>query len=488
MFYANILFLFFKKQSNLCYHLIMKTLKISYIFLILPLILGIIGLTEAQIPMSDALFYSFSMYFVAYEGPAYNYYVEAARWLAPIMTFSSVLMFFSYYRQRIYNYIKYQRNDSVVLYGNAELCSIIKQSLNNPIIETEDFEFVKAHRYILCGAEEENLLFYENHKEKLRDKKVYIQCETLRSQLISNDNVKLFNMNEISARLYWNKFDIKKILANIKDAHIVLIGFENLGKEIILQALQNNIFDPGQHITYDVFGEEEHFTSIYSSLANISDTVVFYDRWESHLDLINKADVVIVCEQNNQLSIIQTLLMQTTINEIEVFADNPSIYDLLSEQNRLNIFDFKQLALTKENIFNERTLDVAKRLNLRYAHLYNNVEENEVNKELEWNKLDTFTKYSNISSTDYHVTRLKLIQDWDLNNLTDERIDYLAHLEHIRWSRYHYLSNWKYGIPANGKNKDSKQKIHIDLIPYEKLSKVEKDKDRDTVKLLLEFK
>ena len=120
MFYANILFHFFKKQSNLCYHLIMKTLKISYIFLILPLILGIIGLTEAQIPMSDALFYSFSMYFVAYEGPAYNYYVEAARWLAPIMTFSSVLMFFSYYRQRIYNYIKYQRNDSVVLYGNAE--------------------------------------------------------------------------------------------------------------------------------------------------------------------------------------------------------------------------------------------------------------------------------------------------------------------------------------------------------------------------------
>ena len=69
----------------------------------------------------------------------------------------------------------------------------------------------------------------------------------------------------------------------------------NLGKEIILQALQNNIFDPGQHITYDVFGEEEHFTSIYSSLANISDTVLFYDHCESHLDLINKTDFVIVC-------------------------------------------------------------------------------------------------------------------------------------------------------------------------------------------------
>ena len=29
MFYVNILFHFFKKQSNLCYHLIMKTLKIE---------------------------------------------------------------------------------------------------------------------------------------------------------------------------------------------------------------------------------------------------------------------------------------------------------------------------------------------------------------------------------------------------------------------------------------------------------------------------
>ena len=80
----------------------MKTLKISYIFLIL----GVIALRGAQIPMLDALFYSFSMYFVVYEGPAYNYFVEAARWLAPIMTFSSVLMFFSYYRQCIYNYNK----------------------------------------------------------------------------------------------------------------------------------------------------------------------------------------------------------------------------------------------------------------------------------------------------------------------------------------------------------------------------------------------
>ena len=50
---------------------------------------------EVQIPMADALFYSFNMYFVAYKGPIYNYFVEAVRWLAPIMTFRSVLMFFN---------------------------------------------------------------------------------------------------------------------------------------------------------------------------------------------------------------------------------------------------------------------------------------------------------------------------------------------------------------------------------------------------------
>ena len=64
-------------------------------------------------------------------------------------------------------------------------------------------------------------------------------------------------------------------------------------------------------------------------------------------------------------------------------------------------------------------------------------------------------------------------------------LEQLAELEHIRWCRYHYLNNWTYGIPENGKNKDPHRRIHTMLIPYDRLSDQEKEKDRENVRILL---
>ena len=61
----------------------------------------------------------------------------------------------------------------------------------------------------------------------------------------------------------------------------------------------------------------------------------------------------------------------------------------------------------------------------------------------------------------------------------------LAELEHIRWNRYHYINNWRYGIPQNGKNKDSIKKIHKDLVPFSELTEAEKEKDVENIRVLL---
>jgi hypothetical protein len=53
----------------------------------------------------------------------------------------------------------------------------------------------------------------------------------------------------------------------------------------------------------------------------------------------------------------------------------------------------------------------------------------------------------------------------------------LAELEHIRWCRYHYIHNWKYG-PAT----DSSKRIHNCLIPFSELSEEEKAKDAEAIK------
>ena len=68
---------------------------------------------------------------------------------------------------------------------------------------------------------------------------------------------------------------------------------------------------------------------------------------------------------------------------------------------------------------------------------------------------------------------------------SDEKLaDLYSNLEHIRWCRYHYLNNWEYGVPPDGKNKDIDKRIHKDLIDYEELTAEEKKKDLDNVLLM----
>ena len=112
-----------------------------------------------------------------------------------------------------------------------------------------------------------------------------------------------------------------------------------------------------------------------------------------------------------------------------------------------------------------------------------------LNLEQEWSRLDGFTRYSNVSAADYHEMRLRMLDTlgWpaDGEKLSAAQLEYLAELEHIRWCRYHYLNNWRWGKPENGARKDPAKRIHADLIPYGELSDQEKQKDRDNIHVLL---
>ena len=75
----------------------------------------------------------------------------------------------------------------------------------------------------------------------------------------------------------------------------------------------------------------------------------------------------------------------------------------------------------------------------------------------------------------------------ELNEESQEMLDKLAEIEHIRWCRYHYLNNWSYGMPDNGKTKDAQRRIHSSLRPYPVLPPQEQEKDRENVRLLREL-
>lgn len=155
---------------------------------------------------------------------------------------------------------------------------------------------------------------------------------------------------------------------------IVFLGFGRLGEELLLRGLQNNIFDPGQRIEYLFFGDGKAFSAVYRQLSCIQDPVEFYDEpWYEQRQLLEEAQVLVVLTQEGQLALIQNLLLALDREEINVFAAGTGL-ELLAGQERLRPFYWKQEARKQEHMWGDVLFARAKRINLRYAHIYSGVE------------------------------------------------------------------------------------------------------------------
>lgn len=472
-----------------------KQYKIARILLFcLPFASGTFGLFYLDhTSLIDALFSSMTMYFLNYGDTPPNVFVEFARWTAPLMTASGVVFVVSALRKRWNNWIKYLRGDSVAVYGDSEDADDILAELGNKGIRGTD-TFVQAERYILLGDEQESFSFYRTNKDRLAGKMVYLESSSLRAQAVIGGDLKLFCPEETASRLFWKQAGLYE-QARDKDykIKIVLLGFGKLGEEILLWGLQDNIFSPDQQIEYHIFGYDEGFMAIHQERDMISDSIYFYkDSWYHKLNLLREADRIIVCNQTEQTELLKDLIFALEEKVFDVFMSENSALDFLEEQSRIRLFMWRREAEKLDHLLDEALLERAKRINLRYAHIYGNVPENDEMKEREWKALDSFTRYSNISSADYHEIQIQMLQTMgvtpELECISEDHLEVLAELEHIRWCRYHYLNNWQYGIPENGKNKDKNKRIHTDLIPYDRLSEEDKEKDRENIRILLSIK
>ena len=453
-------------------------------FIIIPFILGLLGFTMAGDSPLQAVYQCICLYGMGQKDVPPNVLVEIARWLAPLATAGGIVLLMKELRRSVHAWFARLTGKSVAVFGPKGEKELLLKALGMRGIDM-DKRPVKAKRYILLGNDEENFDYYRTHLKKTQ-KDVFIKCSSLPAQASDHDKLHLFSPEEIAARLFWKEYCPYEL--SVRNGHclqIVLIGFGKLGKELLLTALQNNIFDAKQHIEYHVIGSENGFRQIYHQLDQIDDPVHFYSgSWFDYMQTIRQAHMVIVAEQEGQLSLMRDLMLSLPEKKIHVLSGRSDGMAMLSDQGDLGCFDWKNKAMNPDYILCERLNEYAKRVNLRYAHLYDGVAETEENMQVQWQKLNTFTRYSNISAADYHSVQLCMLGD---HPLTDEKLEWLAELEHIRWCRYHYLNNWTCGTPENGKNKDSSKRIHQSLIPYAQLLQTEKEKDRENIRLLLKL-
>lgn len=457
--------------------------------LAVPLVLGFIGFTVVEKkPVSDGLFLTLCMYVLGYTDAPANIWIELARWTAPLATASGVILALKSLRDWLRGCYAYLQGNSVAVYGPEVERKAMLSQLRNGIEGKE--AFVRAHQYLLLHDEKTNFAFYERHCRKLDDAQVFLKCSTLSAQSAVHDRLHLFCPEETAARLFWKEnYLYPAAKACNYSMQVVLIGFGELGKNLLISGLQSNIFHPEQKISYHVFGDPQGFDTFHTQLAQISDPVIFHpEPWHQQLPLLEQAQMVLVLEQNDQPRLLDQLLLALCRQKIHVFSCADPQLRCMDTANRVVFYDWLEEAQKPAYIFDDILYERAKRINLRYAHLYNQVPQTPEQMELEWKKLDGFTRYSNIYAADYHELRLRMLQDWGWTPgqpLLDIQLEQLSHLEHIRWCRYHQLNNWKLGTPENGKNKDPQRKIHTCLIPYEELSEAEKEKDRENIRVMM---
>lgn len=455
----------------------------------IPFILGIIGFYISGNNLRDSVFTSILLYLFNFGDSAPNALVEIARWTAPLATASWVLTAFARLNTWFHNAkTNLFNSNSVAVYGDNDDADAIREMFKRTLVRHDGNSFVKADRYVLYGTDEENLLFYSKHKNELCRCPVCLRTTAFNTQDLVGDRIIAFNPSQIAASLFWRENDFYKISKEHNHKlSICIVGFGDLGEELLVQGLQNNIFSPNQQIEYHIFGDDLSFKSIYHQIDKINDKVEFHSSWAENIDLLSKS-VVIVAPQKNQYELVHDLLLATTNKNIYILSQINDSFDFLDEKDRLTVFDLDSKIITEENLFNDNLVRLAKRINLRYAVAYAGVEDTEENLDVEWNKLNAFTKCSNISAADYHITRKKMLDDWKVSSfeeLSPEQLSLLGELEHIRWCRYHYLSNWSLGTPENGKAKDFEKRIHIDLIPYSDLPEENKEKDKGNIRILM---
>lgn len=441
---------------------------VNILYKILPFFIGlycyypVFTEQDRSYPFLDAVYSSIKLYSGSTEGGIpVGGLLQIARFLALAATLSILISALDKMNDVI-NWCKLLNPDATVVYGDSKYAVRVLETLNPRIRIHGKEKFVdNASRYVLMfSSDAANLDFFNRNYELLQNKNIYIMLENIQRQNIENPRITVFSISENCARQYWKDHPVSK------SEKIAVIGFGNIGQNILLYGLQMNLIDPEQHFEYHIFGDGAEFRREHTELDKMApDEIVFHDDGVYGPGDMLDFDRIILCgghDENSNIAAVSKLLIAAPLNHpIHVYAPNGDIITNFFGSDRLVCFGMAEDTASADSIFNEQSMEAARRQHDFYFKKYGGTP---------WEKLDSFKRYSNVSSSDYlYVIRRLLDQGVPLEKI--------AELEHIRWCRYHYIHNWKYAPET-----DSAKRTHNCLIPFSALSEEEKRKDAEAIK------
>lgn len=442
--------------------------KIIPILCVIPLIIGAIGYAVSGEMATDSLYASFALYFTNPVSDAYNGYIEFARWTAPLVTATAILYALRTVWNNLIGWLKCLSKDSVAVYSDEEIKIKFEKNVK-AVYPGETFKSHAKSHIILFSSDQKSLKFFENNRDSLKGKRVYIGLRELEAGLIKEvDSAILFDINGTIARNLWKEIKLWK--SPKEDNCVVVYGNSLLAQNILSCGLLLNLFSKNQKITYHVISEKSQFQIKHPELTlQNHDEIIYHSGLDQNAwDIIRTADVVVIADVV-LADMLQAFLVNTAVGQLYYYSPEVGdVGDYIAYRNPKAFGRYEDI-LTDENIRSLKLVQAAIALNEEYVAIYGGGEK-------DWDKLSIFLKNSNISAADYKEVRAEL-------SVSVSR-EVLYELEHIRWCRYHFLNYWKWGISSNGKSKDDEGRIHKDLVLYDELSDEEKVKDKNVLDII----
>lgn len=449
-----------------------KMLKIVVIST--PFMLGVIGyLNVSDINLPSAIYNTIRLYGFNTDTSEINLLIEIARWTAPIVTMSVIFYYIKdLWYKLIYKFRSLRKNSCSVYGENSEAAYFldslgiegIKGNLSKPNTSKYHVFFTDSVKDVIEALNNKSI---KRLMEKASKEYQFIFRVSGDTRItFKGSNIHTFSIEENCSIKYWEEN------LSTPNEKIALIGSKRLCEAILDKGLQLNIFSENQNIEYHIWSDIQYNKTrkyLDDALDMTGDKLFVYeDCWEEYLSLLETMDRIIVTyESSDNLSIGIELLNTMPNIKIHVYSNYDVDLDGLFDSNNLTCYGRINDIINQDVIIRESLRKTAKKIHEHYRSQYPTIPR--------WDELSSFHINSNISAAGYFQVLQKLYKD-------GISIECLTKLEHIRWCRFHYLQNWKYGI-----EKDFNNRTHPCLVPFESLTLEEKKKDKENVELALMF-
>lgn len=425
----------------------------------------------------EMVYAAIAIYFVNPVSEDVNAFILFGEITSVIVTASIILSVLKYAYAKIEHFFIRMRKDSTVVYTDTEMGRTLAASLKHGYATDNDSRPEKVNSHIIMFDDDaRNITFYSQNEKRLKDKKVYMMMTELDSTLIkatdtSEADLHFFNTNELMARDYWKSHNLYE--QKDKTYKIAIIGDNAISDAIFKYGYLNNLYTLEQSFEYHIWGITGAKAKFIGNLPteNKDKIIIHSESAFESADEFTDINRIIYCCEENSIDMIQMILYVNPKAEIHCYFKEETSYEDIYDSDRIIAFGNLDKLLTEDSVKNESLYRLGKLFNYDYALRYaeaNAPKDYESQMEKEWRKLSGFKKSSSIARADHYWIEKKLKED---GILTDEDEDALK-IEHIRWSRFHFINHWSYA-----EKRDNAMRKHNLLIPYEKLDAGEKAKD-----------